>query len=491
MDRFPIMGVPDTGDTAWMLISATLVLLMTPGLAFFYGGMVRAKSVLNMIMMSVSAMGVVTVLWALYGFSLAFGDDVGNVAGNPTDYWGLKGLIGVDAIAADPGSGAPAVEIPVVGTVPLVVFVAFQLMFAIITVALISGAVADRMRFGSWLLFAALWVSIVYFPVAHWVFAFDETTAAHGGWIANKLHAIDFAGGTAVHINAGTAALVLAIILGRRHGWPGAMRPHNLPLVMLGAALLWFGWYGFNAGSAVSANGVAGSTFITTTVAAAAAMLGWLLAERIRDGHATSLGAASGIVAGLVAITPACAAVNIVGALTVGAVAGVACALAVGLKYRFGFDDSLDVVGVHLVGGLVGTLLVGFLAAPETAAIAGVSGVSPGLFYGGGGHQLWCQTIGALSVAAYSAVGTAVIALAIKYTIGLRLGPEDEAAGIDEAQHAEGGYDFAVAGSPVPAHFAEETRGRHEADHRDRETVHAGGRQDRIGAGRSPGDDGQ
>ncbi|RRR40636.1 ammonium transporter [Mycolicibacter terrae] len=490
MDRFPIMGVPDTGDSAWMLISAALVLLMTPGLAFFYGGMVRAKSVLNMIMMSVSAMAVVTVLWVLYGYSLAFGDDVGNVLGRPTDYWGLKGLIGVNAVPAGSGGTGSAVEIPVVGTVPQNVFVAFQLMFAIITVALISGAVADRLKFGSWLLFAALWVSVVYFPVAHWVFAFDEAAAAHGGWIANKLHAIDFAGGTAVHINAGTAALVLAVILGRRRGWPAAMRPHNLPLVMLGAAMLWFGWYGFNAGSAVSANGVAGSTFITTTVAAAAAMLGWLLAERIRDGHATSLGAASGIVAGLVAITPSCASVNVVGALVIGVVAGVACALAVGLKYRFGLDDSLDVVGVHLVGGLVGTVLVGFLAAPATAAIAGGAGVSPGLLYGGGTQQLWRQIIGALSVAAYSAVGTAAVAWIVKYTIGLRLDAEAEASGIDEALHAESGYDFAVDGSPAPAYSAEERR-EYEADHRDREAVHAGGHQDRPGTGGPAGYDRQ
>jgi len=490
MDQFPTMGVPDTGDTAWMLISAALVLLMTPGLAFFYGGMVRVKSVFNMIMMSISAMGVVTVLWVLYGYSLAFGNDVGNVAGNPTDYWGLKGLIGSNAVAADSASGTPAVEIPLVGTVPATVFVGFQLMFAIITVALISGAVADRLKFGSWLLFAGLWASVVYFPVAHWVFAFDGGTAAHGGWIANKLHAIDFAGGTAVHINAGTAALVLVIILGKRTGWPGAMRPHNLPLVMLGAALLWFGWYGFNAGSAVSANGVAGSTFITTTVATAAAMLGWLFAERIRDGHATSLGAASGIVAGLVAITPSCASVNVVGALVVGAVAGVACALAVGLKYRFDVDDSLDVVGVHLVGGLISTVLVGFLAAPETAAIAGGSGVSAGLFYGGGTQQLWRQLIGAVSVAAYSAVGTAVVVLIVKYTVGLRLGAEAEAAGIDEALHAESGYDFAVAGGPDVTHPAEERRDN-EADHRDRQAVHVAGHQDRVGTGGIAGYDGQ
>lgn len=489
MDRFPIMGVPDTGDTAWMLISAALVLLMTPGLAFFYGGMVRVKSVLNMIMMSVSAMGVVTVLWVVYGYSLAFGDDVGNVVGRAGDYWGLKGLIGVNGVPAGSSGSTPAVEIPIAGTVPQSVFVAFQLMFAIITVALISGAVADRLKFGSWLLFAALWASVVYFPVAHWVFAFDGVTASHGGWIANKLHAIDFAGGTAVHINAGTAALVLAIILGKRTGWPSArMRPHNLPLVMLGAALLWFGWYGFNAGSAVSANGVAGSTFITTTVATAAGMLGWLLAERIRDGHATSLGAASGIVAGLVAITPSCASVNVIGALVIGAVAGVACALAVGLKYRFGFDDSLDVVGVHLVGGLVGTVLVGFLAAPATAAIAGGAGVSPGLFYGGGTQQLSRQIIGAVSVAAYSAVGTAVVALIVKYTIGLRLGAEAEASGIDEALHAESGYDFAVAGGSVHTHSAEERR-EDEADHRDREAVHAGGHQDRLGTGGTAGYD--
>ncbi len=237
MDQFPIMGVPDGGDTAWMLVSSALVLLMTPGLAFFYGGMVRSKSVLNMIMMSISAMGVVTVLWALYGYSIAFGDDVGNIAGNPSQYWGLKGLIGVNAVAADPSTQTAAVNIPLAGTLPATVFVAFQLMFAIITVALISGAVADRLKFGAWLLFAGLWATFVYFPVAHWVFAFDGFAAEHGGWIANKLHAIDFAGGTAVHINAGVAALMLAIVLGKRRGWPATLfRPHNLPFVMLGAA---------------------------------------------------------------------------------------------------------------------------------------------------------------------------------------------------------------------------------------------------------------
>jgi ammonium transporter, Amt family len=447
VDQFPTMGVPDTGDTAWMLASSALVLLMTPGLAFFYGGMVRVKSVLNMIMMSIIAMGVVTVLWVFYGYSLAFGNDVGNVAGNPTQYWGLKGLIGVNGVAAS--GSTPETKIALAGTLPQTVFVAFQLMFAIITVALISGAVADRLRFGSWTIFAALWATIVYFPVAHWVFAADGVTGAHGGWINNKLHAIDFAGGTAVHINAGVAGLVLAIVLGKRNGWPqNPARPHNVPFVMLGAGLLWFGWYGFNAGSATSSNGVAGTTFITTTVATAAAMLGWLVTERIRDGHATTLGAASGIVAGLVAITPSCSSVNVLGALIIGVLAGAVCALAVGLKFKLGFDDSLDVVGVHLVGGLLGTLMVGLVAAPQSPAIAlGGGNTSAGLFYGGGFAQLIRQTIGASSVLTYSAIGTLVIALVLKYTIGLRLNAEDEVTGIDEAEHAESGYDFAAATS--------------------------------------------
>lgn len=447
MDTFPVMGMPDSGDTAWMLASAALVLLMTPGLAFFYGGMVRARGVLNMIMMSVSAMGVVTVLWVLYGYSMAFGSDKFNVVGDPSQYFGLKGLIGGNAVAevvADPAAGVEAIEaitIPLAGTIPQTVFVAFQLMFAIITVALISGAVADRLKFGGWLVFAGLWATFVYFPVAHWVFAFDGFTGEKGGWIANQLKAIDFAGGTAVHINAGTAGLVLALILGKRMGWPSSpMRPHNLPFVMLGAGLLWFGWYGFNAGSAIGAGGIAGTTFVTTTVATAAAMLGWLLTERIRDGHGTSLGAASGVVAGLVAITPSCSSVNVVGALAIGVGAGVLCALAVGLKFKFGFDDSLDVVGVHLVGGLFGTLMVGLVATAEAPAAV------DGLFYGGGADQLWRQAVGAFAVLGYSAVVTAILALLVKYTIGLRLDAEAEAAGIDESEHAETAYDFAAAG---------------------------------------------
>ncbi|MDG3011020.1 ammonium transporter [Rhodococcus sp. D2-41] len=436
------MGVPDTGDTAWMLVSAALVLLMTPGLAFFYGGMVRSKSVLNMIMMSIGAMGVVGVLWVLFGYSMAFGEDKGGVIGDPLQFFGLKGLIGGNGSAA--AGATAAVNIPLVGTIPATVFVAFQMMFAIITVALISGAIADRMRFGPWMLFSALWATLIYFPVAHWVFAFDGASAAHGGWIANQLKAIDFAGGTAVHINAGAAGLVLAVILGRRRGWKREpMRPHNLTLVMLGAGLLWFGWFGFNAGSALTANGSAGSTFITTAAATCAAMLAWLATERIRDGHATSLGAASGIVAGLVAITPSCSSVDVVGALAIGVVAGVLCALAVGLKYRFGLDDALDVVGVHLVGGIAGTLMVG-LVATKTAP-AGVDG----LFYGGGFDQLWRQAVGAGAVLVYSLVGTAIIAYVVKLLIGLRATTEHEVVGLDETQHAESAYDFAGIGGSV------------------------------------------
>ncbi|MGD1109413.1 MAG: ammonium transporter [Mycobacterium sp.] len=428
-----------------MLASSALVLLMTPGLAFFYGGMVRTRSVLNMIMMSISAMGVVTVLWVLYGYSMSFGDDAKwGIVGKPGDYWGLKGLIGGNAVKAS--GSTPATDIPLAGTMPATVFVAFQLMFAIITVALISGAVADRLKFSAWLVFAALWATIVYFPVAHWVFAADGFASEHGGWINNKLHAIDFAGGTAVHINSGVAGLALAIVLGKRKGWPTTLfRPHNVPFVMLGAGLLWFGWFGFNAGSATSSNGSAGSTFMATTIATSTAMLAWLLVERIRDGKPTTLGAASGIVAGLVAITPSCSSVNVLGALVIGAVGGAVCAVAVGLKFKLGFDDSLDVVGVHMIGGLTGTLLVGLVAAPESTAINGVAGVSKGLFYGGGWSQLERQAVGAFAVLFYSGIVTLILALILKYTIGLRLNPEAEATGIDEAEHAESGYDFGVA----------------------------------------------
>jgi Amt family ammonium transporter len=426
----------DTGDTAWVLASAALVLLMTPGLALFYGGMVRAKSVLNMMMMSFGALALISVLWVLYGYSMAFGNDVGaGLVGSPFEFFGLSDLLGTEGI--DNGFAATSL----VFTIPSMAFVAFQAVFAIITVALISGAIADRARFGPWLIFAGIWATLVYFPVAHWVFAFDGAESESGGWIANKLLAIDFAGGTAVHINAGAAGLVLALILGKRRGFGrDPMRPHNLPLVMIGAGLLWFGWFGFNAGSALAANGQAAEVWVTTLVATAAACLGWLATERIRDGHATSLGAASGVVAGLVAITPACSSVTPLGAICVGAIAGVLCALAVGLKYRLGYDDSLDVVGVHLVGGLWGTLAVGLFASAATTA--GVDG----LFYGGGLDQLWRQAVGAGAVLVYSLVLTFVIGTAIQKTIGFRCTEQDEITGIDSVEHAETAYDFASLG---------------------------------------------
>ncbi|TYP86023.1 ammonium transporter [Blastococcus xanthinilyticus] len=419
----------NTGDTAWILTSAALVLLMTPGLALFYGGMVRAKSVLNMMMMSFGALALISVLWVLYGYSIAFGDSVGGAGlfGSPFEYFGLAGLM-EDATSEE-------------GGLPAMAFVGFQAVFAIITVALISGAIADRAKFGAWMVFAGIWATIVYFPVAHWVFAFDGDDVV-GGWIANDLLALDFAGGTAVHINAGAAGLALAFVLGKRRGFGReAMRPHNLPLVMIGAGLLWFGWFGFNAGSALAANNTAAVAWVNTLVATGAATLGWLLVEKIRDGHSTSLGAASGVVAGLVAITPACNAVSPVGAILIGVIAGALCALAVGLKYALGYDDSLDVVGVHLVGGLWGTIAIGFLASAESPA--GVDG----LFYGGGVDQLWRQVVGAVAVMLFSFVVTWIIGTVIQKTMGFRITEEDEITGIDNVLHAESGYDLASLGS--------------------------------------------
>jgi Amt family ammonium transporter len=416
------------GDTAWVLMAATLVFIMTPGLAIFYGGMVRAFSVLNMMMMSFSVMGIVAVLWVLYGYGLAFGDSVGGVIGNPSNLIGLGDIWKVDGDFNGTLYG---------DSLPAMAFVAFQAAFAIITVALVSGALADRMKFSAWLVFVVLWATFVYFPAAHWVFAFDGFAADKGGWIANVVGAIDYAGGTAIHINAGTAGLVAAIILGKRIGFgQRPMRPHNMTLVMLGAGLLWFGWFGFNAGSGLAADAPAGTVWVNTLAATGAALMSWILTEKIRDGHYTSLGAASGAVAGLVAITPSCSSVSPVGAIIIGILAGVLCAMAVTLKYKLGYDDSLDVVGVHLVGGLVGTLMVGFLATSD--APAGVSG----LFYGGGGHQLGAQAIGAVSVMAYSGVMTAIICFVLKAIMKVRISPAAELSGIDVQEHAEVGYDL-------------------------------------------------
>lgn len=431
----------DTGATAWMLMSASLVLLMTPGLAFFYGGMVRTKSVLNMMMMSFGSIAVVAVIYVLWGWSMSYGADVGGIFGNPFDQFGLQG-----AIYDESG------EFLIDGFgVPNIVGVGFQATFAIITVALISGALADRVKFGTWMIFTAIWVTVCYFPLAHMVWgggflsgsadglaAMLFGTTGSGEDAAAAVAPIDFAGGTVVHINAGIAALVLAIIIGKRKGFgTEPMRPHNLTLVMLGAALLWFGWFGFNGGSAFTADGFAGLAWVNTTTATAAAVLGWLVTEKLRDGSATSLGAASGVVAGLVAITPAAGSVSPLGSLAVGVVAGVLSALAVGLKFKFGYDDSLDVVGVHLVSGLWGTVAIGFLAT-ET-----------GLFYGGGVEQLVVQIAIALVAVIFAGLVTLVIGLILKSTIGWRISEEAEVAGIDLAVHGESAYEIAPQGGTI------------------------------------------
>jgi len=423
----------NTGDTAWVLAATSLVLLMTPGLAFFYGGMTRAKSTLNMMMMSFVTITIVSVLWVLFGYSLAFGD-------SGSAYYGAFEFNGLTkAVSELTNNGG-------VYPIPLLAFAAFQLMFAVITPALISGAIADRAKFLTWGVFVLLWVIIVYFPVAHWVFDFgtkDEAGNITGaGWLA-AMGVEDFAGGTAVHINAGAAALALAIVLGRRVGWrKDPMRPHNLTLVMIGAGLLWFGWFGFNAGSALGANGTAALALMNTQVATAAALGGWLLVEKVRDGHPTSLGAASGAVAGLVAITPACAFVSPAGAVAIGAIAGIVCSLAVGLKYKFGYDDSLDVVGVHLVGGVVGCLLIGFFGTKEVNSIG-----LDGILYGGGFELLGKQATGAFSVLFYSLVVSLILGFILDKTIGFRISRDAELEGIDITEHLESAYDFEPRGS--------------------------------------------
>ena len=426
----------NSGNAAWMLMAASLVLLMTPGLAFFYGGMSRSKSVLNMMMMSFGAMAVIGVIYVLWGWSMSYGtENIGGIFANPFEFFGLKNSI----------TDADGNFIAGAWGYPNVIDIAFQVTFAIITTALISGALAERVKFGTWLLFSGIWVTVVYLTRAPMVWGggllsgsedgsaaklFGTTVNDDGVTVAN-VAPIDFAGGTVVHINAGMAGLVLALIVGKRLGFgKTAFRPHNLPFVMLGAALLWFGWFGFNAGSAFAADGNAGLAWVNTTTATCAAVLAWLATERIRDGHATSLGAASGAVAGLVAITPAAGALNPVGSIFLGAVAGILSALAVGLKFRFGFDDSLDVVGVHLVSGLWGTIGIGFF------------GTATGLFYGGDYKQLVVQIVIALAALVFTGVLTTIIGFALK-PLGWRISAEDEARGIDETEHAETAYDLA------------------------------------------------
>jgi Amt family ammonium transporter len=408
----------DTGATAWVLASSALVLFMVPGLALFYGGMVRSKNVLSMLMMNFYCMGIVPIVWALVAFSLAFGaPGNGGLLGN-LDFVGFRNV----------GAALPAGYDGLV--IPFVLFAAFQLTFAVITPALISGAVADRMKFSAWAVLIPVWLVLVYSPVAHWVFG--------GGWLAER-GALDFAGGAVVHINAGAAALALVLLLGKRRGWPGeAMPPHSLPLTLLGTGVLWFGWFGFNAGSALAADGIAATAFMNTFLAAAAGMVAWIGIEVWKDSFPTTLGAASGAVAGLVAITPCAGFVGGMDPIIIGLLAGAACYFAIKLKFRFGYDDSLDVVGVHLVGGLVGSLLLGLFADLDVNA-----GGADGLFYGGGWSLLGEQTLAAAVVLGFSFGVTWLIAKTIDVTIGLRSEGDDEQQGLDLSQHAESAYNLA------------------------------------------------
>jgi ammonium transporter, Amt family len=408
----------DSGNTAWMLAATALVLFMTPGLALFYGGMVRGKNVLGMLMQNIFAMGLMAVLWVAIVFSLAFGDaGNGGFIGN-FDYVWLK----------DVGPALTDQEFLSFLTIPFVLFCAYQMTFAIITPALITGATADRLKFGAYAVFIAVWLVLVYAPIAHMVFG--------GGWLFD-IGALDFAGGAVVHMNAGAAALAVVLVIGRRKGYPETpMPPHNLPMTVLGTGILWFGWAGFNAGSALAADGIAGQAIMNTFLAASAAMLGWLLVEKLKEGHATTLGGASGAVAGLVAITPCAGFVGGMAPLYIGLIAGAVCYLALGLKKAFGFDDSLDVVAVHLVGGLVGSLLLGFFA--DAAINPAV--VDEGVFLGGGASLLWDQVVASVVTLAYSFVVSLVIAKAIDVTIGLRISDDAEDEGLDLSQHAEVAY---------------------------------------------------
>ena len=407
----------DSGDTAWIIVCTALVLLMTPGLAFFYAGLVRSKHALGMIMQSFTAIAIVSVTWVLVGYSLAFDDDA------------VGGLIGgLDMV------GLTHAEVAVPGlplSVPPLAFVAFQMMFAIITAALISGASADRMRFGAFVTFITIWSVLVYAPLAHWTFS------PHG-WLS-KLGLLDFAGGTVVEICSGASALALALVIGPRRGWPREMMaPHNLPLAMLGAGLLWFGWIGFNAGSALSAGHLAASAALATHLSGVGGMIGWLILEKVRTGKATTLGAASGAVAGLVAITPAAGFVSPLPALLLGATAGAVSLLAIRLKFRFKYDDSLDVVAVHYVGGVIGTLFVGLFA----AAAVNPAVKDQGLLLGGGLVQLARQSVGVLAATAFAFSASYAIAWVLRATMGLRVTPDEESEGLDSSQHAETAYEF-------------------------------------------------
>ena len=408
----------DSGATAWVLTSAALVAFMTPGLAFFYGGMVRSKNVLGMLMQNFFAMGLISVLWAVAGFSLAFGG-TGKYIGN-FDFALMKDLATIESLPGYTGDFALAI--------PVLAFFAYQMMFAVITPALITGATADRLKFSAYAILIGIWAIIVYPTVAHWVFS-------PNGWLFQR-GALDFAGGAVVHINAGAAALAVILVLGNRKGWPReAMPPHNLPFVMLGTGILWFGWFGFNAGSALLANGLAAQALVNTHLAAASGMLAWLLVEKLRAGHATTLGAASGAVAGLVAITPCAGFVGGAAPIIIGLVAGAVCYLALTLKTRFNFDDSLDVVAVHLIGGITGALLLGLFADTKVNSLG-----FDGVLFGGGSKLLVNQLIAIGATFVFSFAVTWAAAKIIDATIGLRVNQEDELVGLDQSQHAESAY---------------------------------------------------
>jgi Amt family ammonium transporter len=396
----------DTGDTAWMLVSSALVLLMIPGLALFYGGMVRSKNVLSTTMHSFAALAIIGVQWIVIGYSLAFGGEGAFIGGLNNIF--LRG-IGPDSLT---------------GTIPTYVFVMFQGMFAIITPALISGAVAERMKFSTWCVFILLWATLVYDPICHWVWG-------DGGWLL-EAGALDFAGGTVVHFSSGISALALALVLGRRRGYPmERMMPHNLPMTLLGAGLLWFGWFGFNAGSALGSGTGAALAFITTQTAAAAGALSWMAAEWLHAGKPSALGAASGVVAGLVVITPAAGFVTPGWALFMGLTAGFVCYGGVLLKHKVGYDDSLDAFGVHGVGGAWGAIATGLFA---TVGASGLIAGNP--------LQLWTQLLGLIAAGAYAVIVTLLIIFALKATMGLRVSEEDEVRGLDQTAHSETGYTF-------------------------------------------------
>ena len=394
------------GDVAWVLTSAALVLFMVPGLALFYGGMVRAKNALNMLNMNMWCLGVVPVVWVLVGFSLASGDSGRSWLGD-LSVVGMKGIHDAEGLAT----------------------FAFLMTFACITPALISGAVADRMKFSAWMIFVPIWSLVVYAPVVYWVYGAD-------GWIFN-LPAYDFAGGTAIHVNAGAAALALVIVLGKRTGWPqNRSAPHNIPFVMLGAGILWFGWFGFNAGSALAANGGAAQAFVNTFIAGAAGMVAWMIVEMAKTGKVSTIGMASGIIAGLATITGAAGFVGSMHSFVFGALAGIICFYAIEAKFRFGFDDSLDVVGIHFVGGALGSVLLGFMA--DSSAVPGGDFID-GVFFGGG-ILLWNQILSLVVVTAFSFIATYIIAKIMDRTIGLRVTEDTEMAGLDASDHGEAAY---------------------------------------------------